>query len=263
MDFGIKDKNVFITAASKGIGFATALAFLKEGSNVAICSSNNENLAIAEKKLFENTGENVFPLKCDLNSKDDITEAVKKLNERFGYIDILVNNCGGPAPGMFKDLTEESWEHAFHQVLMSAVRFSKLLLPGMQKNKWGRIINMTSLSVKQPVDNLMLSNSLRSGLIGWAKTLSNEYGQYNITVNNIAPGYTKTERLEELAEIRAKNSGKTKEIILKEMGASVPMHRLASPNETAALIAFLASEQAGYITGTTIPVDGGAIKSLL
>ena len=262
MNLGIKDKNVFITAASKGIGYATALAFLKEGCNVAICSSNNENLALAEKKLFNDTGKKVYTVKCDLNSKNDIIETVNKLNEKFGTVDILVNNCGGPAPGMFKDLTEENWEHAFQQVLMSAVRFSKLLLPGMQKNNWGRIINMTSLSVKQPVDNLMLSNSLRSGLIGWAKTLSNEYGHYNITVNNIAPGYTKTERLEELAEIRAEKSGKTKEMILNEMGASIPMQRLASPDETAALIAFLASEQAGYITGTTIPIDGGAIKSL-
>jgi len=262
MDLGIKNKNVFITAASKGIGFATAMSFINEGCNVAICSSNIANLEIAANKILNETGKNVFTFKCDLNSNDEISLAVENLKNKIGDIDILVNNCGGPAPGKFDELSEQNWEHAFQQVLLSAVRFSKLLLPGMKSKNWGRIINITSLSVKQPVDNLMLSNSLRSGLVGWAKTLSNEVGQYNITVNNIAPGYTQTERLEELADIRAKKANKTAEIILNEMGASVPMRRLAAPDEQAALITFLASELAGYITGTTIPVDGGAIKSL-
>ena len=261
MDLQLKNKVVLITASSKGIGKATAELFLNEGCKVIICSSNSDNLKSATEELKSITGSKPLSGICDLNKPEDLKNIVKIAREEFGRIDILVNNCGGPVPGMFDDLDDSKWQHAVDQVLMSVVRLTREVLPYMKENNWGRIINITSLSVKQPVDNLMLSNSLRSAVTAFVKTLSNEVGENNITINNVAPGYTLTSRLHELAEIKAKNSGVTKDEIFNEMASIVPMKRLADPKEVAAAIVFLASEQAGYITGQTIPVDGGVIKS--
>jgi 3-oxoacyl-[acyl-carrier protein] reductase len=177
-------------------------------------------------------------------------------------VDILINNCGGPVPGYFLELDENDWNHAYEQVLMSVVRFSNLVIPQMVKNKWGRIINITSISVKQPVDNLMLSNSLRAGVTGFAKSLSNEVAKHNITVNNVAPGLTLTNRLYELAVIEAKEKGKSHEEILVEMAKRVPINRLGGPEEIASVVLFLASKRASYVTGNTIQVDGGFTKGL-
>lgn len=261
MDLQIKDKVVLITASSKGIGKAAAELFLNEGSKVVISSSNADNLKLAAEELKSITGSEPLTGVCDLNKPEDLKNIVKLTRDNFGRIDILINNCGGPSPGMFDDLDDSKWQHAVEQVLMSVVRLTREVLPDMKSNNWGRIINITSLSVKQPVDNLMLSNSLRSAVTAFAKTLSNEIGKNNITVNNVAPGYTLTSRLHELAELRADSRGITKEEILNEMASVVPMKRLADPHEVAAMIVYLASEQAGYITGQTIPVDGGVIKS--
>ena len=261
MDLQLKDKVVLITASSKGIGKATAELFLNERSKVVICSSNSENLKIAVEELKLLTGNEPVSGICDLNNPDDLTNIVKLTKKEFGRIDILVNNCGGPVPGMFDDLNDDNWQHAVNQVLLSVVRLTREVLPEMKKNNWGRIINITSLSVKQPVDNLMLSNSLRSAVTSFSKTLSNEVGKHNITVNNVAPGYTLTSRLYELAELRAKENGVSRETILEEMASVVPMKRLADPKEVAAMIVYLASKQAGYLTGQTIAVDGGVIRS--
>jgi len=261
MDLQLKGKTVLVTASSLGIGRATAELFIKEGCKVAICSRNKSNLintANEFKSLY-----NVEPLweVCDINRISDIENVVKLVNNNYGDIDILVNNCGGPIPGYFESLSDADWEYAYEQVLMSSVRFARLVLPGLEKKNWGRVINITSLSVKQPVDNLILSNSLRSAVTAFAKTLSNQIGKFNITVNNVAPGYTLTARLYELAVNKAKQSGESHEHVLASMANDVPMKRLARPDEVASLIVFLASEQAGYITGTTIGVDGGVIKS--
>ncbi len=261
MDLQLTGKTALVTAASLGIGRATAELLIKEGCKVAICSRNKQNLiktAEEIKALY-----NIEPLweVCDINRTSDIENVVKVVNDNFGDIDILVNNCGGPVPGFFESLLDENWEYAFEQVLMSSVRFARLVLPGMQKKNWGRIINITSLSVKQPVDNLILSNSFRSAVTAFAKTLSNHVGKYNITINNVAPGYTLTARLYELAVSKSKLSGESHEHVLASMANDVPMKRLARPDEVASLIVYLASEQAGYITGTTIGVDGGIIKS--
>lgn len=261
MDLQLRDKVVLITASSKGIGKATAELFLNEGAKVVICSSNSDNLKIASDELRSITGNEPLTGICDLNKPEDIANIVKFAKEEFGKIDILVNNCGGPVPGMFDDLNDDNWMHAVDQVLMSVVRLTREVLPDMKSKKWGRIINITSLSVKQPVDNLMLSNSLRSAVTAFAKTLSNEVGKDNITVNNVAPGYTITSRLHELANVRAKDKGVSKEEIFKEMASGVPLKRLAEPHEVASMILYLASEQAGYITGQTIAVDGGVIRS--
>lgn len=262
MDLGLKGKTVLIVASSSGIGKAAAELFTLEGCKVAICSRNDKALSIAANEIESKYKTHPFWHVCDLNKKEDIEATVKAVLNEYGSIDILVTNCGGPVPGFFSDLTENNWQDAFEQVLLSVVRFSNLVLPGMIKNKWGRIINITSLTVKQPVDNLMLSNTLRTGIIGFAKTLSNEVAKHNITVNNVAPGYTLTNRLYELASERAKRAGKAEKEILEQMADNIPMNRLGKPEEIASVIVFLASNQAGYLTGNTIHVDGGAVKSL-
>ncbi len=261
MDLQIKGKNVLITASSAGIGKASAELFIKEGCNVAISSSRKENLLKAVDEIKAQY--KVEPLweVCDINNPKEIEDLVRHFNKSYGDVDILVNNCGGPVPGYFEDLTDENWQHAFDQVLMSAVRFSRLVLPGMKLNNWGRIINITSLSVRQPIENLLLSNSLRSGVTAFAKTLSQQVGKYNITVNNVAPGYTLTSRLYELAVVRAKQRGESHEHVLASMASDVPLKRLARPDEVASMIVYLASEQAGYITGQTMLVDGGLVKA--
>jgi len=259
MDFGLKGKNALVVASSKGIGRAVAEALLREGSNVAVCSRNRENL---ENSFKENRYDNnPLLITCDINNVENIVDTVKTIEDSFGGIDILVNNCGGPAPGNMDDIDDNRWRYAYEQVLMSAIRFTRLAIPKMKGNNWGRIINITSISVKQPIDNLLLSNTFRSGLIAFAKSLSNEVAKYNITINNVAPGYTLTSRLYELALSESKKTGKSQEDVLNSMAEKIPMQRLAQPDEIAALVTFLASGKAGYITGTTIQIDGGLIKS--
>jgi 3-oxoacyl-[acyl-carrier protein] reductase len=261
MDFNLNGKVALVTASSKGIGKATAEMLIKEGCKVIICSSNQSNIIKAASDIKQSTG--IEPLwgVCDINNSEDISEIIKMGKNVFGDIDILINNCGGPKPGTFDVLNDTDWQNAVDQVLLSVVRFTREVLPTMKNKKWGRIINITSKAVKQPIDNLMLSNSLRNAVTAFSKTLSNDVGKFNITVNNVAPGYTLTSRLYELALVTEKSSGISHEEVLSEMAKSVPMKRLGSAEEIAAMVVFLASEQASYITGTTIQVDGGAIKS--
>jgi 3-oxoacyl-[acyl-carrier protein] reductase len=262
MDFGLKDKTVLITASSTGIGKAVAELFAQEGCKIAISSRSKENLLSAANELKEKYSFEPFWSVCDLNKQKDIENTFSAVVAHFGTVDILVNNCGGPVPGSFQQLEEEDWNAAYEQVLLSVVRFSKLVLPGMMANNWGRIINLTSISVKQPIDNLVLSNSLRAGVTGLTKSLSNEVAKFNITVNNVATGMTLTGRLYELAVVEAKEKGKSHEEILVEMAKRVPLNRLARPEEIASAVVFLSSKQASYVTGNTIQVDGGYVKSI-
>jgi len=262
MDTGLKDKTVLITASSMGIGKAVAEMFAEEGCKIAISSRSKENLLSTAQELKDKFSIEPFWSVCDLNKQKDIENTFNAVSSQFGNIDILVNNCGGPVPGLFQQLDEEDWNNAYEQVLLSSVRFSKLVLPGMMANNWGRIINLTSISVKQPVDNLVLSNSLRAGVSGLTKTLSNEVAKFNITVNNVAPGMTLTRRLYELAVVEAKEKGKSHEEILVEMAKRIPLNRLAKPEEIASVVIFLASKQASYVTGVTIQVDGGYVKGI-
>jgi 3-oxoacyl-[acyl-carrier protein] reductase len=262
MDTGLKDKTVLITASSMGIGKAVAEMFAEEGCRIAISSRSKENLLSTAAELKEKYSIEPFWSVCDLNKHKDIENTFSAVSAHFGNIDILVNNCGGPVPGLFQQLEEEDWNNAYDQVLLSPVRFSKLVLPGMMASNWGRIINLTSISVKQPVDNLILSNSLRAGVTGFTKSLSNEIAKFNITVNNVAPGMTLTRRLYELAVVEAKEKGKSHEEILVEMAKRIPLNRLGRPEEIASVVVFLASKQASYVTGVTIQVDGGYVKSI-
>ncbi len=263
MDFGIKDRVALVAAASKGIGFAAARELAKEGAHVFLCSRDERRASEAAQKLHDETGATVAGIGADVTDNESVEHFVNLVRERAGRIDILVNNAGGPPSTTFADTDLEMFRKAFELNALSAIRLAKLVLPGMQSQKWGRIVNITSVSVKQPIDGLLLSNTVRAGLTGWAKTVSTEVAADNITVNNVAPGYTLTERQEELATARAKATGKPKEEMIGLWAAQVPMHRLASPEEIAAAVAFLASERASYITGVTLQVDGGWVRSLL
>ena len=263
MVLGLRGKSALVTAASKGIGKAVAEAFAAEGCKVTICSRTKSDLLETTKQIKEKYNFDPLWCICDLNKSADIERTFNAVVKEYGSVDILVNNCGGPAAGYFLELEEKDWNQAYEHVLMSVVRFSKLALPEMMNNQWGRIINITSISVKQPIENLMLSNSLRAGVTGFAKSLSTEVGKHNITVNNVAPGLTLTNRLYELAVLEGKENNRSHEEVLADMAKRVPLHRLAGPEEIASVVLFLASNQASYVTGTTIQVDGGHTKGLL
>jgi 3-oxoacyl-[acyl-carrier protein] reductase len=262
MDLGLKGKVALVTAASKGIGKAIAAGLAAEGCEISICSRTKEDLLNCASDIKKLYGIDPCWNVCDLNKLQDIESTVVSTNKQLGKIDILVNNCGGPAAGTLKDLKEENWQSAYEQVLLSVVRFCNLVTPDMIAKEWGRIINITSVAAIQPIENLMLSNTLRNAIIGFAKTLSNDIAKFNVTVNNIAPGYTLTNRLYELAVNEAKKKGISHEEILVNMAKEIPMNRLARPEEIASITTFLASTQASYITGNTIQVDGGWIKGI-
>ncbi|MEP6741028.1 MAG: SDR family oxidoreductase [bacterium] len=263
MDFGITDRVALVAAASKGIGFAAARELAKEGARVFLCARDEQRASEAAQKIHDETGAKVAGIGADVTDDESVERFVNLVRERAGRIEILVNNAGGPPSTTFADTDLEMFRKAFELNALSAIRLAKLVLPGMQAQKWGRIVNITSVSVKQPIDGLLLSNTVRAGLTGWAKTVSTEVAADNVTVNNIAPGYTLTERQDELATARAKAMGKPKEEMIGLWAAQVPMRRLASPEEIAAAVAFLASERASYITGVTLQVDGGWVRSLL
>ncbi len=262
MKLDLTDKSVLITAASKGIGFSIAKQFALEGAHVVISSSNQENVKNAVASLIELTkNEKIFGTVCNLNNNEDIINLYEFAYSKTNNVNILVNNCGGPTPGFFDNLQEEDWDYSYNQVLKSAVRLIKLVTPNMKENKFGRIINITSISVKQPVDNLLLSNTFRSGLTAFAKTISNELALHNVTVNNVAPGYTLTDRFKQLIMHKSNTQGVSYDDMVNKMCNDIPAKRFADPDEIAALVLFLASPLASYITGTTINIDGGYTKS--
>jgi 3-oxoacyl-[acyl-carrier protein] reductase len=262
MDLGIKGKTALITASSKGIGKAIAEGLAAEGCKVAICARHKEELLELSNDLKKRYGIDAVWSICDINKPKEIQSTIEAVHKQLGPIEILVNNCGGPPSGYFTEFSDRQWQNAVDQVLMSVVRFIRFALLDMISNEWGRIINITSIAVKQPVDNLLLSNSLRPGVTGIAKTLSAEYAKYNITVNNVAPGYTLTSRLYDLAVVRAKKENLSHEEILTAMAKETPANRLGSSEEIAAAVLFLASKKAAFITGVTLNVDGGLNKGL-
>ena len=262
MDLGLKDKVALVVASSQGLGRAVAEELAAEGSSLVVCSRSADRIAETATMIADKTGAHVLGVPGDVTSAIDVKRIVDAGFDRFGRIDILVTNAGGPPAGRFDQLSQEQWEAATRLTLFSVVELARAVLPRMKARRWGRILNITSIAVKQPVDNLLLSNSLRAAVTGFARTLANEVAADGITVNNILPGYTRTERLEELAHMMAEKQGITPGEFRSKWEQEIPMKRLGEPREFAALAAFLVSERASYITGTSIQVDGGWIKSL-
>lgn len=262
MELGLKGKTALVCAASQGLGFAVASEIAAEGASVVICSRREASLNAAADTIRSETGADVFAVPADVSVAADIERLVAAAIDRFGKVDILVTNSGGPPAGPFDSLTPKAWDDATRILLTSVIDLSRLVLPGMKGRGWGRILNVTSIASKQPVDNLMLSNSLRAAVTGFAKTLANEVADTGVTVNNILPGYTLTERLDELIDFLAEKESLNANEIRGRWEAEIPMRRLGDPKEFAALAAFLVSERASYITGSSIAVDGGWIKSL-
>jgi 3-oxoacyl-[acyl-carrier protein] reductase len=263
MDLGLKDKVALVAAGSRGLGRAVAEELAAEGASLVLCAREAQTLSETAAAIAESSNAHVLAVPADVTVTDDIERVVESGIDRFGRIDILVTNAGGPPAGRFDQLTRDQWERAIRLTLLSAVELARHVLPGMRERRWGRILNITSIAVKQPVENLLLSNSLRAGLTGFARTLANEVAAEGVTVNNIMPGYTRTERLEELAQMMAEKQGISAAEFRGKWEKEIPMGRLGEPREFAALAAFLVSERASYITGTSIQVDGGWIKSLL
>ncbi|MEI6043599.1 MAG: SDR family oxidoreductase [Chloroflexota bacterium] len=263
MDLGLKGKVAIVAAASKGLGKACAIALAKEGVNVVICSRNQAELLEAAREIGSTTGVEVLAIPTDVTKPDDVVKLVEQAVARFGRIDILVNNAGGPPAGTFETLGDEDWAKALELNLLSTVRLTRAVLPHLKKQGSGRIINITSYAVKQPIAELILSNAARAGVTGLAKSLSNEFGKYNITVNNVLPGLHTTARIDYLHQSRAKSQNRTFEEIRVEETKQIPLGRLGDPADFGSIVAFLASEPAGYITGQSLVIDGGAYKGLM
>ena len=263
MNLGLNSKVALVAAASRGLGRAVAEELAAEGASVVICSRKQETIERIANEIGEARGAIVVGLAADVSNPDDVTRLVQSAIERFGRVDILVTNSGGPPAGPFEAFDLAQWEAATRLLLYSSVNLARAVLPGMKERRWGRILNITSIAVKQPVDNLILSNSLRAGVTGFARTLANEVATFGITVNNIMPGYTRTERVEELAKMMSEKQGITPAEFIERWEQEIPMRRIGDPREFAALAAFLVSERASYITGTSIPVDGGWIKAIM
>ncbi len=264
MDLGLRDKVAIVMAASKGLGRACAAALAAEGAGVTIGARGAQALEKTALEIQQATRSRVLAVPTDVTKAEDMEAIVTATVREFGRIDILVNNAGGPPAGKFESFGDAQWQAAFELNLLSTVRMVRLVLPHMRKAGSGRIITIVSTSVKQPIDGLLLSNAIRSGVVGLAKTLSVELAPDNITVNNVCPGRILTDRLRQIYHINERvQQGVSEEAVLKEMAQDVPMGRVGKPEELGALVAFLASQQAAYITGTTIQVDGGLVRSLL
>jgi 3-oxoacyl-[acyl-carrier protein] reductase len=262
MKTNIENKVAVVFAASKGLGKACALGLAQEGCKVAICSSDKNRIEQANIEIKSETGAEIFSYVVDVEKSDDIKNFINAVIEQWGHIDILVTNAGGPPVKSFEETTDEEWHKYFDITFMSVVRSVRAVLPTMKKQKWGRIINITSVSVKEPIMNLIYSNALRLAIVGLAKTLSREFGPYGITVHNVAPGFHRTDGLERIVKKRVE-AGEKPEDIYAQWEKSVPLQKIGQPEELAALVVFLASEKSSYMTGTTIQVDGGRSAGVL
>jgi len=262
VDLGLKGRSVIVAGSSEGMGRSTAEAFAAEGARVAICARTEAKLERAAAEIRAKTGADVFAMALDVSQAEAVQKFVAAVAERFGGVDVCVANAAGPPARNFFTATNDDWRLAFEMNFMSAVHFARETIPWMQKKKWGRFITLTSVSVKQPIPDLILSNAVRAGVVGLVKSLANEFGKDGITVNNVGPGYTATERLKSLAATRALAAGVKPEDFYEKWAADTPLKRIARPEEVADAIVWLASERASYITGQTLLVDGGSYRGL-
>jgi 3-oxoacyl-[acyl-carrier protein] reductase len=262
MDLGLKDRVALVAASSQGLGKAVALGLAREGAKLALCARNASTHDATAAEIYDQTGVEVFTGVVDVTDPHNVHRFVADTAAHFGRLDICVANAGGPPSKSFAETTVEDWQAAANLNLLSTVYFAREALPLMHQRRWGRFIAITSISVKQPIDGLILSNSIRAGVSGLVKTLANEYGGCNVLVNSVCPGYTATARLLELSERLAQRDGVSRHEIEERWARQAPLGRIGQPEEFANVVVFLASERASYVTGTAIQVDGGMYKGL-
>ena len=260
MELGLKGKVALVGGASRGIGRACATSLSQEGASVVVCARDEKALTATAEEIRAATHGNVLSVAADLSEASEIERLFHTVAERFGTIDVLVNNTGGPPPGKSDILTDENWKTAVERTLLSVVRCCRAATPWMKSKGWGRIVNIVSTSVRQPIETLVLSNSVRLAVIGYAKSLSRELGPSGITVNNVLPGRVDTDRYRELLQAAARREEKTLEQAKKDHEAEVPVGRFAAPSEIGDAVAFLCSEKAAYINGVSLAVDGGLVQ---
>jgi len=262
MDLGLKDRVAIVAASSQGLGKGVALALAREGAKLAICARTSGAIQAAAEEIRSVTGVEVLARAMDVTAQDQVGELVEETQRRFGRIDICVSNAGGPPSKTFAETSADDWISAVNLNLMSTVYLAREVLPVMQRQQWGRFIAITSVAVKQPIEGLILSNSVRSAVSGLVKSLANEYGKYNVLVNNICPGYTRTERLTELSTRLATRGATTPAEIERQWTHQIPLGRLGEVEEFASVVAFLASDRASYLTGISLAVDGGLVRGI-
>jgi len=262
MDLGLKNRSVIVAASSDGIARCAAEKFAAEGAKVAMCSRDAKKLNAAAEEIRQRYSAELLTAAFDVTEEAATAQFVEQVAAKFGGVDVCVTNAGGPPAKMFLSTTTAEWHRAAELNFMSVIHFARAVLPWMQQKKWGRLVTITSVSVKQPVSDLIYSNAVRAGVVGLVKSLSNEFGKDGITVNNVAPGYTATQRLRDLLQKRAADLGISEEEYSMRIAADVPLQRLGQPEEVADAIVWLASERASYITGQTLLVDGGIYKGL-
>lgn len=262
MDLGLKNKIAVVTAASQGLGKACALALAQEGANVVICSRRQKEITETAEEIHKSTGSIVIPVVADITKANDIKNLIAEAQNRFGTVHVLVNNTGGPPTGSISSLTDEDWMKGHELTLMSVIRLTREVLPIMIQQQWGRIITIVSIVAKQPINELLISSAIRPGIYGLTKILANLHAKDNITINTINPGHILTKRQEELAVSRAKQKNITIEEYFKQIVKEIPAGRLGKPEEIGNTVAFLASEQASYINGVNLLVDGGLAKGI-
>ena len=263
MDLGIKGKTAIVCGASKGLGFAIAEGLAAEGVSLAICARQEQRLFEAAEAIEAAFRVSVFAVAADLSLEEDRARFASKTVKRFGGVDILVNNAGGPPPGGFESFGAEDYRRALELNLLPSIDMTKRVVPFMKKNRWGRIVNLTSIAVKQPIPDLILSNTARTALIGFAKTAATELASKGVTINNVCPGTIFTDRIKQLTGVDSIDGRPDPNSVIGRMAAQIPAGRMGRPEELAALVVFLCSERASYITGTTIQVDGGMFTGLM
>jgi 3-oxoacyl-[acyl-carrier protein] reductase len=262
METGLRDRVAIVAGSSQGIGRATAMAFAAEGAHLALCARGADGLKGVAEEASSRFGVRVLTGAFDVADDKAVRSFAARTHEHFGRLDVCVTNAGGPPPKPFLSTTMEDWERAWQLNLRSIVSFAQAVLPHMQQQKWGRIVTITSVTVKQPIPELVLSNSVRAGVMGLVRSLAGQFGRDGITINNVGPGFTATERAMEVIAIRAEKLGVTLQVAERKLCDDIPIGRMATPEEVGETIVWLASERAANITGQTILVDGGTYRGL-